>query len=120
MRCFISCFAVFSSVLAIAAPAFAHARLRELSPVVDSVGAAPLEVSITFSEALEPRFSSVVVTDATGSRVDQGGLRLVQGNAKMVAIGLKPVAPGVYAVEWHATSVDTHKTDGKFSFTVSK
>ena len=31
----------------------------------------------------------------------------------------KPLAPGVYKVTWHATSVDTHHTQGDFSFTVT-
>jgi methionine-rich copper-binding protein CopC len=33
-------------------------------------------------------------------------------------IGLKPLAPGSYRVRWHALSVDTHNTEGSFSFTV--
>jgi methionine-rich copper-binding protein CopC len=30
------------------------------------------------------------------------------------------LAPGNYTVKWHVTSVDTHKTQGSFSFTVGK
>ena len=32
-------------------------------------------------------------------------------------IGLKSLAPGTYRVRWHALSVDTHTTEGSFSFT---
>jgi methionine-rich copper-binding protein CopC len=103
-----------------AVPAFAHAHLREATPAADSTVAAPTQVSISFSEAVEPKFSTVVVTDAAGTRVDANDLHIVDGNAKVVAIGLKPVKAGVYTVDWHATSVDTHKTEGKFSFTVAK
>jgi methionine-rich copper-binding protein CopC len=35
-------------------------------------------------------------------------------------VALKPLRAGVYKVIWHATAVDTHKTDGSFNFTVSK
>jgi copper resistance protein C len=31
---------------------------------------------------------------------------------------VKPLAPGVYQVQWHVISVDTHRTQGNFSFTV--
>lgn len=119
MRWFLPGSAVLSIFLNFA-PAFAHARLRESSPAVESAGTAPQDVSITFSEALEPKLSTITVTDAAQGRVDQGELHVVQGNARVVAIGLKPLVPGVYTVKWHATSVDTHTTDGTFSFTVVK
>jgi copper resistance protein C len=35
-------------------------------------------------------------------------------------IGLKALPPGTYKVNWHALSVDTHKTDGTFSFQVGQ
>ena len=33
-------------------------------------------------------------------------------------VKLKPLSPGIYSVAWHVTSVDTHKTEGHFTFTV--
>ncbi|MDE1974119.1 MAG: copper resistance protein CopC, partial [Hyphomicrobiales bacterium] len=33
-------------------------------------------------------------------------------------IGLKALKPGSYRVRWRALSVDTHKTEGSFTFTV--
>jgi hypothetical protein len=33
-------------------------------------------------------------------------------------VGIKSAGPGSYRVQWHALSVDTHKTEGRFSFTV--
>jgi methionine-rich copper-binding protein CopC len=54
-------------------PAWAHAFLDHASPLVGStVGAAPHEVSLWFTQNLEPAFSSAQVTDAKGARVDQG------------------------------------------------
>jgi methionine-rich copper-binding protein CopC len=37
----------------------------------------------------------------------------------VLAVPVKPLAAGVYTVLWHATSVDTHKTEGHFTFTVA-
>jgi len=98
------------------APARAHAFLDHASPLVGStVAAAPHEVSLWFTQELEPAFSSVEVNDANGARVDQGKAQ-VAGN--VMRIGLKPLPPGSYRVRWHALSVDTHKTEGSFSFRV--
>ncbi len=38
---------------------------------------------------------------------------------KQLLIGLNPITPGTDKVTWHATSVDTHKTQGSFTFTLS-
>jgi methionine-rich copper-binding protein CopC len=94
----------------------AHAMLDHASPAVGSaVASAPREVSLTFSQNLEAGFSSVQVTDANGARVDQGKPQ-VSGNT--MRVGVKSLSPGTYRVRWHALSVDTHKTEGSFTFSV--
>ena len=96
--------------------ALAHAFLDHASPLVGSVvPTAPHEVSLWFTQNLEPAFSSVEVTDANGARVDQGKPQ-ISGNT--MRIGLKSLAPGHYRVRWHVLSVDTHTTEGNFSFHV--
>jgi methionine-rich copper-binding protein CopC len=42
----------------------------------------------------------------------------VSGKVMRVSVG--SLATGTYTVTWHALSVDTHKTQGSFSFTVGK
>jgi methionine-rich copper-binding protein CopC len=101
-----------------ATDASAHAHLRSASPPVDSTVAAPKAVEITFTEGVEPKFSSIVVKDAKGQQVDTGDVHPASTDGLKLAVGLKPLAPGAYTVVWHATSVDTHKTDGHFVFTV--
>ena len=109
---------VLAWVLFAAPPAFAHAFLAHASPSAGSeMRPAPPAVTIKFTEAMEPRFSTIEVRDAAGKRIDAGGLHTV-GGAETLAIGLPDLAPGVYAVIWHATSVDTHKTEGRYTFTV--
>ncbi len=100
--------------------AHAHALLVQAVPSVGgTVAAAPTEVTIVFSETVEPAFSSIVVEDAAGNRVDAGKAYVVSGDARRLAVGLKPVPPGTYTVTWRATSTDTHQTQGHFSFTVA-
>lgn len=99
--------------------AFAHAHLKTATPAPDStVQAAPASVAITFTEAVEPKFSSIEVQDAGGKRVDHGDAHVDPGDNKLFSVGLTPIQPGTYKVTWHATAVDTHKTDGSFQFTV--
>jgi methionine-rich copper-binding protein CopC len=94
----------------------AHAFLDHASPLVGStVAAAPHDVALWFTQNLEPAFSSVEVTDGGGARVD-AGKAAVSGNT--MRIGLKALGPGSYRVRWHALSVDTHTTEGSFTFHV--
>jgi methionine-rich copper-binding protein CopC len=94
----------------------AHAFLDHASPLVGStVASEPAEVVLTFTQNLEPSFSTVQVTGPGGARVDQGRAS-VSGNT--MRVGIKSAGPGSYRVQWHALSVDTHKTEGNFSFRV--
>jgi methionine-rich copper-binding protein CopC len=94
----------------------AHAFLDHADPRVGStVQTAPRELSLSFTQELEPAFSSVEVRDANGARVDQGKARI---SADEMRVGLKPLPPGTYKVRWRALSVDTHTTEGSFSFQV--
>jgi methionine-rich copper-binding protein CopC len=96
--------------------AHAHAFLDHASPLVGStVPSAPHEVTLSFTQSLEPAFSTVEVTDASGARVDQGKAS-VAGNT--MRVGLKSLPAGSYKVQWHALSVDTHTTQGTFTFHV--
>ena len=115
MRIRIFTISVLLAVLGNAA-AQAHAFLEHASPLVGStVAAAPREVSLTFTQNLEAAFSSVQVTNGNGARVDQGKPQ-ISGNT--MRVGLKSLSAGTYRVRWQALSVDTHKTEGSFTFTV--
>jgi methionine-rich copper-binding protein CopC len=118
MQTFMRALLVFTSLFTAAAAgstAQAHAFLDHASPLVGStVQTAPHEVVLTFTQNLEPAFSTVEVTGANG-RVDQGKAS-VSGNT--MRIGLKTIGAGSYKVNWHALSVDTHSTQGSFTFHV--
>lgn len=94
----------------------AHAFLDHASPLVGStVQTAPREVALSFTQNLEPAFSTIEVTDASGARVDQGKAQI---SGASMRVGLKALAAGSYRVRWHALSVDTHTTEGSFTFHV--
>ena len=103
----------------VAGSASAHAFLKKASPAVGStVRTAPAELTIQFTEGVEPAFSSIMVTDSGGTRMESGSVHLSPGGDSTLAVGLKPLHAGAYVVTWHATSTDTHKTEGHFSFSV--
>ena len=79
------------------------------------MNAAPREVSLTFTENLEPAFSTMEVTGPSGQRVDEGKPRI---EGKAMRVQLRGDQPGTYRVKWRVLSVDTHTTEGDFSFKV--
>jgi methionine-rich copper-binding protein CopC len=103
-------------MLGAATAAEAHAQLDHAVPAVGSTVASPGQVTLYFTESLEPKFSGGEVRNASGARVDHGAS--VSGKVMRLSIGSLP--PGTYSVNWHVLSVDTHKTSGSFSFTVGK
>src|SRR5665213_2369311 len=99
--------------------AWAHAFLDHAAPAVGATVPAPREVSIWFSEQVEPAFSAIEVTDAAGHRVDAADTRIDPADAKLLHVSLTPLPPGRYKVRWRVVSVDTHHTNGDFSFIVA-
>jgi methionine-rich copper-binding protein CopC len=97
----------------------AHAFLDHAEPRVgSSVPSAPRQVTLWFTQNLEPAFSSAVVSDSSGARVNEGKARVDPGNPNALRVSLKHLSPGTYKVLWRVLSVDTHTTEGSFSFRV--
>ena len=114
MRKLLSSMALFAAMAA-ANPAWAHAFLDHANPRVGStVPTAPRELTLSFTQNLEASFSTVTVT-GPGGTVSQGKPQ-ISGNT--MRVGLKALSPGTYHVRWRALSVDTHTTQGSFTFRV--
>jgi methionine-rich copper-binding protein CopC len=108
------------AVLLQASPAFAHAFLERASPPVGSeVATSPPELSITFTEGVEPLFSTIEVHGASGAVIAAGKPHVAPDSNRQLTVTLPKLPPGTYTVNWHVTSVDTHKTEGKYTFTVT-
>jgi methionine-rich copper-binding protein CopC len=111
-------FAVPALLLLASGAATAHAFLDHAEPRVgNTVATAPHEVTLWFTQKLEPAFSSITVTNAAGQRVDSGKARV---NGNQMSIALRPGGNGTYHVIWRVLSVDTHTTDGNFAFQVGQ
>jgi methionine-rich copper-binding protein CopC len=104
----------------VAASAFAHAFLDHAIPAVGStVHAPPHEVRVWFSQALEPAFSKLQALDAQGKVVDAGDGHVDASDRTLIAATLTVLAPGTYRVVWRVVSIDTHVTEGDFTFEVA-
>lgn len=102
-------------------PASAHAQLRSATPAAGStVTSPPAEVLVNFSEPLEAAFSTVIVRDAVGKRVDEIDARVDSKDRKAMRVSLPPLTKGIYIVEWRALTTDTHRTEGAFIFRVGE
>ena len=96
----------------------AHALLDHAEPRVgNKIAAAPREVTLWFTQKLEPAVSAITVTNAAGQRVDTGKTRV---NGNQMSVTIRAGGTGTYHVTWHVLSVDTHTTDGNFTFQVGQ
>jgi copper transport protein len=108
-----------AAALAAPATAWAHAALLRTSPVASRVlSGAPKQVVLTYSEAVEPRFAIVSVTDAAGTQEMTGPPRRSPQNPDALVVPLRNVPEGWYLVYWRVISVDGHPVRGAFTFAV--
>ena len=97
----------------------AHAFLKDAEPGVGStVQTSPNEVRIRFTENIEPSFSSIQVFDTSVKEVDKRDVHLDSSDHALLHVSLPQLGPGTYTVSWRVVSVDTHATNGSFTFRV--
>jgi copper transport protein len=111
--------ALVTAALAVPANAWAHAALLRTVPSASrTVNTPPAQVSLTYSEPIEPRFAIVSVTDATGRQVTAGAPRRAPGAPQTLITPLHRAPEGWYLVFWRVISADGHPVRGAFTFAV--
>jgi methionine-rich copper-binding protein CopC len=107
------------AMMLMAGQAWAHAFPDHSEPRVGSeVNESLRTVRIWFDGRLEPLFSTIHVMNQQGQRVDTGPGGLDPNDSTLLATEVPLLPPGVYTVAWDVVSVDGHRTEGKFNFTV--
>lgn len=107
-------------VTMIASYAAAHAQLEWAVPAPGSVvRESPERLKLWFSERLERPFSNVRVLTPTGKQVDNRDCEVDRADARLLSVSLPKLSPGTYRVQWRVLSVDTHVSEGDFTFDVA-
>jgi methionine-rich copper-binding protein CopC len=97
--------------LLIPAPLSAHAYLVKSVPAQRAVLLrAPARIQLWFNERLEPRYSSLSVSETAVSAEDP----------KQLSASLKSLPAGRYLVRYRVLSVDGHVVQDQFPFTVKQ
>ncbi len=114
-------FITFLVLATVTTTAFAHAQLQKAVPAVGSaLTSPPTEIRLKFSEGVEPRFSGVTLEAQDGGSQPVGPVSVDAADPTvLVARIAQTLKPGTYKVTWHVVSVDTHRTQGSFVFTIS-
>jgi copper transport protein len=106
--------------LVIPGAASAHAYLIRTSPAASGVlNGPPRSVSLTYDEAVEPRFAIISVTNVDGHQETTGPVHRSPSDPDTLVVGLHPHLPeGWYLIYWRAISVDGHPVQGAFTYAV--
>ena len=104
----------------VATHATAHSQLELTVPAAGStVRESPQRVELRFSQRLEPAFSKIRVLSRDGEQVDNRDSTVDRSDARQLGVSMPRLPPGTYRVRWRVLSVDTHVSEGHFTFDVS-
>ena len=103
----------------LATEASAHAHLLTSNPPANAAVPAPKQLTLKFSEKLQPKFSGLSVSmPQRNNMATPVKVAVAKDGKSLFATPAKPLSAGVYKVSWHAVTADTHRVQGAYTFTV--
>ncbi|ECE0739820.1 hypothetical protein ADU00_11535 [Salmonella enterica subsp. enterica] len=98
----------------------AHAHLKSATPAAEStVESVHGNLTLHFTEALEPTFSNAYITDIQGNTITTHKAVVDETDKSALIITVGDALPsGKYTVNWQVVAEDGHKTKGSYTFTV--
>jgi len=118
-RICISAGTLLAIVLSNAMVASAHSFPEQERPSAgQNLAAAPSEVTIKFDAPIEKLFAKLEVTGADGQNLAVGSPQISDDGIQL-SVKLAPLKPGDYTVKWAVVCIDTHHTNGSYTFTVA-
>jgi methionine-rich copper-binding protein CopC len=105
----------------LAAPqVYAHATVQASEPAANAeLAKAPAAIKLSFNEAIDPAFSTIVLQDSFGKPVPGVAKAVVGGDGKeQLSAELPALKAGGYIVRWVAIGPDGHRRTGQYNFSV--
>lgn len=114
-RVFLGCALTMSALLAGSAAAGAHTELLGSNPADGAtVATSPAQVTLTFTQDVQPGFTSVTVVAPDGTQAQGGG---PVENGSTVSVPVRPLSTlGVYTIGYRVLSADGHPVEGSIRF----
>jgi copper resistance protein C len=98
----------------------AHSFPEEQSPVAGAtLSEPPAQVTIKYDAPIEQLFASLEVLNSAGQN-QAAGKPEVSADGWELSVSLNKLPPGEYTVQWNVVCIDTHRTQGSYSFTVER
>jgi len=99
--------------------AHAHSFPEEQHPAAgQTLASSPTEIRIKFDAPIEKLFAKLQVLDSSG-KDHAAGAPEVSSNGTELSSKVETLKPGEYTVKWAVVCLDTHHTEGSYSFTIS-
>jgi copper transport protein len=113
----IALFIVAASLVTV--PAQAHTHLLSSTPGKGDTVRTPVnEILLHFSEAVDARYTVVVLLDASGQQIKMAQLVGASPSKDYKLVLERPLMAGAYTVKWKAAGDDGHVSTGLFDFSV--
>ncbi len=110
--------AVLALIISAAAAASAHAFPEQESPAAGAtLSEPPSQVTIKYDAPIEKLFASLKVINSAGQN-EAAGKPEVSPDGWKLSVPVNKLQPGEYKVQWSVVCIDTHHTQGSYSFTI--
>jgi methionine-rich copper-binding protein CopC len=110
--------AVLALIISAAAAVSAHSFPEEESPAAGAtLSESPADITIKYDAPIEKLFASLEVINSAGQN-EAAGKPEVSPDGWKLSVPVKKLPPGEYTVQWSVVCIDTHHTQGSYSFTI--
>jgi len=100
--------------------AHAHPMLVRSNPAAGEKAKEPIQISLWFSEKIEPVYNKIEVVDGVGAHFEDGKPTVDASDRALLHVRVKQLPAGTYRVRWRVSAADSHKMEGSFSFQVAR
>jgi copper resistance protein C len=91
---------------------------KETPAAGQKLAAPPSEIAIDFDAPIEKLFAKLEVTGADGQNLAVGTPQISDDGIRL-SVKVGALKPGDYLVKWAVVCIDTHHTNGSYTFSVA-